>query len=187
MNRTANRLAATVLALTLLGAVAGCSAGATPLDAATRASAGPTATASAAPPASTTTTAAPAASTTQTTETTTMKLTINGTELTATLAENSSARALRDLLADGPRTIQMSDYGSFEKVGDLGQALPTNDEQITTAAGDLILYQGRAFVIYDAPNSWNFTRLGRIEGVDAATLKSVLGEGDVAVTLDLES
>ena len=36
----------------------------------------------------------------------------------------------------------MHDYGSFEKVGPLGTALPRNDEQITMEPGDVILYQG---------------------------------------------
>lgn len=73
----------------------------------------------------------------------------------------------------------------MEKVGSLGQDLPTNDEQITTEAGDLILYQGNSFVIYYAPNSWNFTRLGKINDVTAEELQEILGEGDVTVTLSL--
>lgn len=118
-------------------------------------------------------------------ENSTLNLTVNGTTLTAALADNSSARALAALLADGPRTIEMSDYGSMEKVGPLGQNLPTNNEQITTQAGDLILYQGSQFVIYYAPNSWNFTRLGQIQDVSAAELRNLLGSGDVSVTLSL--
>ena len=79
----------------------------------------------------------------------------------------------------------MSDYARMEKVGPLGQSLPTNNEQITTQAGDLILYQGNQFVIYYAPNSWNFTRLGRIQDVSVAELRNILGSGDVSVTLSL--
>ena len=79
----------------------------------------------------------------------------------------------------------MQDYGDMEKVGSLGQDLPVNDEQITTEAGDLILYQGNSFVIYYAPNTWNFTRLGKINGVSAEELQDILGEGDVTVTLSL--
>lgn len=118
-------------------------------------------------------------------EETMITLTVNGSTLTATLADNSSARALKDLLADGPLTVQMSDYASMEKVGSLGTSLPTNNEQITTEAGDLILYQGSAFVIYYAPNSWNFTRLGKINDVAADELMEILGDGDVEVTLSL--
>ena len=89
-----------------------------------------------------------------------MKLTIGETVLTATLADNSSVKALEEKLQDGPITIQMEDYARMEKVGNLPFRLPTNDQSITTQAGDLILYLGNSFVIYYAPNSWRFTRLG---------------------------
>ena len=89
------------------------------------------------------------------------------------------------MLSAGPLEIDMQDYGDMEKVGSLGQDLPVNDEQITTEAGDLILYQGNSFVIYYASNTWNFTRLGKINGVSAEELQDILGEGDVTVTLSL--
>lgn len=114
-------------------------------------------------------------------------ITVNGATLTASLADNTSARALRDLLAEGPCTIEMRDYGNMEKVGPLGRSLPTNNEQITTQAGDLILYQGNQFVIYYAQNSWSLTRLGRIDSAGPAELRDLLGGGDVSVTLSLEA
>lgn len=114
-----------------------------------------------------------------------LTLTVDDTVLTATLADNSSVDALIDLLADGPITVDMRDYGAMEKVGPLGTDLPRNDERIAAEPGDLILYQGNALVIYYAPNSWSFTRLGAIEGVTAQELKDALGPGDVAVTLSL--
>jgi len=112
-----------------------------------------------------------------------MYIKINNTILTATLVDNSSAKALMELLSKNPLTIQMQDYGGFEKVGSLGQTLPRNDEQITTTAGDLILYQGNSFVIYYAPNTWNFTRLGKINNISQEELKKTLGNGNVTVTL----
>lgn len=115
-----------------------------------------------------------------------LHITVNGTTLTATLANNSSAEAFRELLANGPCTIQMSDYGNFEKVGPLGQGLPTNNQQITTEAGDIILYQGNQITIYYDRNSWNFTRLGKINGVTSQQLRDILGSGDVSVTFSLE-
>ena len=114
-----------------------------------------------------------------------MKLTIGETVLTATLADNSSVKALEEKLKDGPIAIQMEDYARMEKVGNLPFHLPTNDQPITTKAGDLILYLGNSFVIYYAPNSWRFTCLGQIEGVTAQELKKILGRGSVTVTLSL--
>ena len=119
-------------------------------------------------------------------EETMLHITVNGTTLTATLANNSSAEAFRELLANGPCTIQMSDYGNFEKVGPLGQSLPTNNQQITTEAGDIILYQGNQITIYYDRNSWNFTRLGKINDVTSQQLRDILGSGDVSVTFSLE-
>lgn len=116
----------------------------------------------------------------------TMKLKINGEELTATLIDNSSTRALLEKLAEGEITINMSDYGNMEKVGDLGFSLPRNDIQISTDAGDLILYQGNSFVIYYDTNNWSFTRLGKIDGVSKAELKAILGNENVIVTLSLD-
>ena len=110
----------------------------------------------------------------------------NGTIFTATLAENSSAEALKALLAEDDLSIEMSDYGNMEKVGPIGQSLPRNDEHITTSPGDLILYQGSNLVIYYATNTYTFTRLGKIDNVTQAELKSALGEGGVKVTLSLE-
>ncbi len=105
---------------------------------------------------------------------------------TATLADNSSARALQELLADGDLTLDLSDYGKMEKVGPLGRSLPCNDEEITTQPGDLILYLGSNFSIYYAPNTWSFTRLGHIDGATRENLLAALGDGDVSVTLSLD-
>lgn len=116
----------------------------------------------------------------------TMKITAKDTTFAATLADNSSAEALRELLAEGPLTIHMSDYASMEKVGAIGTNLPRNDEQITTGAGDIILYQGNSLVIYYDTNSWNFTRIGKIEGVTGEELLDAFGDGDVTVTFSLE-
>ena len=114
-----------------------------------------------------------------------MNIQIGDNVLTATLVDNSSVDALKEVLSEGPITINMRDYGSMEKVGPLGMDLPRNDQQITTEAGDIILFQGSAFVIYYAPNSWNFTKLGKINNVTAEGLREILGDGNVTITLSL--
>ena len=105
--------------------------------------------------------------------------------LAATLADNSSAMAFYELLEKGPVTIKMTDYGNFEKVGPLGTKLPRNDTQITTQAGDIILYQGNQITIYYDTNSWNFTRLGKVDGVTQAELKKNLGKGNVTAVFEI--
>lgn len=82
-------------------------------------------------------------------------------------------------------TVDMSDYGNFEKVGSLGQSLPTNDQSITTQPGDVILYQGNSITIYYGTNTWSFTRLGKIENATREGLLQALGDGDVQVTFSL--
>lgn len=114
-----------------------------------------------------------------------LNIAVNKTVLTAALADNSSARALAELLADGPLSVEMRDYNRMERVGPLGADLPANDEWIDAQAGDLILYQGNQLVIYYGVNSWSLTRLGRIEGVGAGELRDILGGGDVRVTLSM--
>lgn len=118
-------------------------------------------------------------------ETSTIKLKVGGKTFTATLVDNSSTRALKALLAEGDLTIEMEDYARMEKVGPIGTTLPRNDEQISTVPGDLILYQGRYFVIYYGRNSYSLTRLGKIDHVSESELKAALGDGDVTVTLAL--
>lgn len=114
-------------------------------------------------------------------------ITAGDTVFTAALANNSSAEAFRELLLQGPLTIHMSDYASMEKVGPIGTSLPRNDEHIVTEAGDIILYQGNSLVIYYDTNTWNFTRIGKIEGVTKRQLLAALGSGDVTVTITLAS
>ncbi len=117
----------------------------------------------------------------------TIKLIVNNNKIfTAKLENNSSAKALRALLEKGDISIQMQDYANMEKVGPIGKILPRNDAQTTTAPCDLILYQGKYFVIYYAPNSWKFTRLGKIENTGAKELKSALGAGDATVILSIK-
>ena len=106
-------------------------------------------------------------------------------KLTATLADNSSATAFFELLQKEAVTIKMRDYGNFEKVGSLGTSLPRNDTQITTSAGDIILYQGNQVTIYYDKNSWSFTRLGKIDDITQAQLKKILGKGDVTAVFDV--
>ena len=106
-------------------------------------------------------------------------------KLSATLVDNSSATAFYELLKKAPVTIKMSDYSNFEKFGPIGTSLPRNDTQITTTVGDIILYQGNQIAVYYDTNSWNFTRLGKVDGVTQAELKTILGKGNVTAVFEI--
>ena len=95
-----------------------------------------------------------------------LKIHVNDTMFTATLNDNSSAKALVELLQKGDLTLDMEDFSNFEKVADLPITLPRNDTPTDTDAGDLILYLGKRIVIYYDKNSWNFTTLGKIDNVN---------------------
>lgn len=114
-----------------------------------------------------------------------LNIEVNGRNLIATLAENSSVEGLVERLQEGPVTINMSDYANMEKVGSLGFSLPRNDENISTEAGDIILYQGSSFVIYYGHNNWSLTRLGKIDNISQSELMDILGDGNVTITISL--
>ena len=114
-------------------------------------------------------------------------LKVGGNTMTATLTDNEATRELTKLLEQGDITIRMSDYGGFEKVGALPQSLPTSNTQITTVPGDILLYQGNQMVVFYGSNSWSYTRLGKIDGATVSNLRQFLGNGDITLTLSLES
>ncbi len=63
--------------------------------------------------------------------------------------------------------------------------MPQNNEQMHPDAGDIILYQGKQFVIYYDANSWSLTPLGKISGMTKAELQALLGTGNVTAVLSL--
>ena len=76
----------------------------------------------------------------------------------------------------------MSMYGGFEQVGPIGQSITSDDQQITTAYGDVVLYSGDQLVIFYSTNSWVYTRLGHVE-LSQEDMTDLLGNGDVTITL----
>ncbi len=113
-----------------------------------------------------------------------MNVRVGDVVFSATLEENEAVSALVEMMRDSPVVIQMSDYSGFEKVGPLGTSLPVNNSQITTQAGDIVLYNGNQIVIFYGSNSWSYTRLGHID--DLIGWEDALGSGDVTMTLSLE-
>ncbi len=116
-------------------------------------------------------------------EGTELMLKIADTEVTVEWEDNKSVEALKQLVKDSPITIEMSMYGGFEQVGSIGSTLPTNDVQMKTHSGDIVLYQGNQMVIFYGSNSWSYTRLGKIKNLSDKELKNFLSNGDVTVTL----
>lgn len=117
-------------------------------------------------------------------ETSNMKVQIGDSVFTATLEENEAVNALVEMMEAAPVVIEMSDYSGFEKVGPLGTSLTTSNGQMTTQAGDIVLYNGNQIVIFYGSNSWSYTRLGHINNLTG--WEEALGSGDVTVTFSLD-
>lgn len=113
-----------------------------------------------------------------------IKLKVNGQTLNVKLETNKATTKLIERLKKGDITIHTHDYGNFEKVGKLGFTLPTNDRYITTSHGDIVLYGGDEISIFYNPNSWEYTKLGKIQNNN--DLKKILGTGDATLILSLK-
>ena len=112
-------------------------------------------------------------------------LEVNGQTLEAELEDNEAARALKDQIGADGMKLELEEYGGFEKVGPLPEALPADDEQMDTLPGDIVLYQGNQISLFYGENSWSYTRLGHVKDMDGAQLQEILGDGDVSVVLKL--
>ena len=113
----------------------------------------------------------------------TLRMSIGGTPVEVAWEDNEAVEALRELCKDQALTIEMSMYGGFEQVGYIGSALPQNDVQTTTAAGDIMLYSGDRMVVFYGSNTWAYTPLGHITDKTQAELTQLLSNGNVTVTL----
>lgn len=114
-----------------------------------------------------------------------IKLEIGHAVLFAEFADTDAAHALREKLMQGSVTIDVSNYGGWEKVGDLPWPLPASDEQMTAQPGDIMLYVGHSIVLFYGNNSWAYTRLGHIVNCDVNELREVLGGNERQLTLSL--
>lgn len=102
---------------------------------------------------------------------------------TATLEDNVAVDAFVSMMEEGPVAIQMSDYSGFEKVGALDRELPSDNSQMTTQAGDIVLYNNNQIVVFYGSNSWSYTRIGKID--DLSGWEDALGNGDVTVIFSI--
>lgn len=110
---------------------------------------------------------------------------INDRKLPVTWEDNPSVSELKNIVSDDKLTVEMSMYGGFEQVGDLGRSITRNDRQTTTSSGDIVLYSGSNIVIFYGSNSWSYTRLGHVD-LNDEEMRQLLSNGDVTVILSAE-
>ena len=115
-----------------------------------------------------------------------VKVQINDNIFDVELENNSAAQELIKELEKGNITVNATEYGGFEKVGELGFSLPTSDENINTEPGDIVLYQGDKVSLFYGSHSWSYTKLGKIDNISSNELKEVLGPGNVTLVFSLE-
>jgi hypothetical protein len=116
-----------------------------------------------------------------------IKISVSGKTLPVKIEDNVATRALVEALAETSITYEADDYGGFEKVGALGRTLPSDNKQISTSAGDVVLYNSSNIVLFYGSNSWSYTRIGKIQYGTLDELESFLkaGSGKISVTLSL--
>lgn len=107
-------------------------------------------------------------------------MTVNGKQFTATLENNATANAFKDML---PLTLNMTELNANEKFADLPKSLPTNRYNPgTIEVGDILLYGSSTIVVFykkfDTP--YSYTRIGKVDQVDG--LESALGKGNAKIS-----
>lgn len=113
-----------------------------------------------------------------------LQIEVGGSTFTASLEDNEAAAAFAEMMKKAPIVMEMDDYAGFEKVGSLGTSLPASNRQMTTRAGDIVLYNGSQIVIFYGSNSWSYTKLAEVD--DLAGWEDALGNGNVMVTFSIE-
>ena len=92
------------------------------------------------------------------------------------------------MIIPGDITVKTDDYGGFEKVGTFGTKLPTDNSQIDTVPGDIVLYQGNSISFFYDNNGWSYTMLGKLDIADVKETKTFLaaGKGKTDIILSLK-
>ena len=123
------------------------------------------------------------------TMTTKIYINIDGRTEAVTLTNNSATQALVAKLQEASVTVTLNSSGGFEIWGALGFSLPTSNEQINAQPGDIVLYNGSNICMFYGTNSWNYTLLGKIDGLSESELRTFLkaGESNISVTLSLSN
>ncbi|NEW66869.1 hypothetical protein H1220_05105 [Carnobacteriaceae bacterium zg-84] len=111
-----------------------------------------------------------------------MKLYINDTLVPVIWEDNASTRSLMEDVSEGDMVISMSRYGGNEQVGSLRKQYRSNDKQMTTHNGDIVLYNSNNLVVFYGSNSWAYTKLGKID-LPEQEVTDLLSNEDVIITI----
>lgn len=112
-----------------------------------------------------------------------LKLTIDGNDVKVLWEDNASVNELKELVKNNSLKIETHQYGGFEQVGEIGRSIRSNNTQMTTSAGDIVLYAGSNIVIFYGSNSWSYTKLGKIIDKTDEELKTMLNKNSTILEL----
>ena len=112
-----------------------------------------------------------------------MKLLIDNVEVTVDWENNESVQQILSIASNSDIIVNMHRYGGFEQVGELGHNIVSNNMQITTEPGDIVLYNGNNIVVFFGNNSWSYTKLGKIKGKSLNELKTLLDKSSVVINI----
>lgn len=109
-----------------------------------------------------------------------MKLSIDEKKLEVNWEDNASVEAIKEL---SPLIINMHRYGGFEQVGSIGKTIVSNDKNITTEPGDIVLYSSNQIVVFFGSNTWDYTKLGHIN-LNSDELNDLLNKDNVTLKIE---
>ena len=109
-----------------------------------------------------------------------LKLYIDDINIDVTWENNASVNALKELETI---TVNMHQYGGFEQVGSIGKTITSNDKQITTNPGDIVLYSSNQIVIFFGSNTWSYTKLGHLN-LNQDELNNILDKSNVILRIE---
>lgn len=110
---------------------------------------------------------------------------IDGKTVPVIWESNKSVQEIEKQAEQGTIHIEMSMYGGFEQVGNLGRRYPAADKHIKTKSGDIVLYSSNKLVVFYGSNSWSYTKLGRMK-IATAEVKELLSKKNVEITISIE-
>ena len=114
-----------------------------------------------------------------------IRLRIDGVLMSVAWENNDSVREIKKFLFDKDLIIKTSRYSDFEQVGNMGHSFKTNNKNIKTYPGDIVLYNGNQIVIFYGSNSWSYTKLGRLSSKTQSELKNLLDKSNLTLRFSL--
>ena len=111
-----------------------------------------------------------------------MKFYIDNEEVEVEWENNDSVKQIRKIASGSKIIVNAHQYGGFEQVGELGQSIISSNRQISTEAGDIVLYNSNNIVVFYGTNSWSYTKLGKIKNKTKDELRNLLSKSNVTFT-----